>query len=599
MPAWPDTSSADALQRWLTHRTFWFVAGVVAVVLLPFTAVWIAKQAWVIAAATGGGLLAIGWCAWQVHRNPLAHVERYTWSILVVEFLAMAANSWLQGGSDAPALRWQAIIPCIAIAAGAYRTGLVMTLVFVLQVLVMHQYQPDYIAAWRHHVLPSPDNQRLFAVVIPVCLFAFFGLFTTLWRRRVLEALELSRQQARQGEEAKERFLATMSHEIRTPLNGVIGTLSLLQSAQLAPAQQREMHELALRSSRSLMGLLNDVLDWSKLSAGRIEVALQPVNLQAMVRDAIDLFSAVAVGKGIGLNMSVDAAVPAAVLSDEVRLRQIVHNLLANAIKFTDQGKVSVSVRALGPIQDGVQRLMLSVQDSGIGMSPDQVARLFRPFVQGDQTITRQYGGTGLGLAICHELAQLLGADITVDSAEGSGSTFNLTWSAPVVTPAVPPSTTSQDVPVEAQQGAMDIAAVSAVVSAPPHALRALIADDNPTNVLILREMLALQGVVCYSVDAGADALRQCAQQRPDLLFLDYQMPGMDGLTVVQHLRQEEAQQGLPRLPIILVSGDVLLRSEQDWRRAGVDHVLSKPIDYVALTDLVARYQAQAGAAPE
>lgn len=683
--ALPATSGVAEMEQWLTHRTFWFVALVVAVVLVPFTAAWVVKQAWVIAGVTGSGLLAIALCGWRVRKHPGANVNAYIWSILVVEFLAMATVSWLQGGSQAPALRWQAIIPCIAIAAGAYRIGVAMTAFFVLQVLVMHVYQPDYLPAFRAHVLPSPGSQGLLAVIIPVCLFTFFGWFTTKWRSRVLDALELARRDARQGEEAKERFLATISHEIRTPLNGVVGTLSLLRAGHLQADQQQQLFDLMTHSSRNLLSMLNDVLDWSKLDAGHMQVLAHDVDLIDLLEDCVDLFAVVAAEKGLVLTCSHAPDVPRVVVSDGPRLRQIVHNLLGNAVKFTPGGAVHLH---LGHSRDAAQKDVwaLSVRDSGIGMSPEQQARLFQPFVQGDQSITREYGGTGLGLAISRELAHLLGGDIQVESQVGQGSTFTLTWQAsprgdagsePVCahqgcvllltdqpqlvehlqccavdlgvnlllakdalipghtlpshfgdavwlvdsrfsldeawlhTIAARPVTVLTDVvrqganswptswrrghkPVKRGQLLRDLRAMSGLESSPEPipssdkpSWRALVADDNTTNQLILGEMLEMLGLSVQIASTGEQAITTWREQATDVLLIDYQMPGMDGLSAVASIRDEERAKGLARLPIVLVSGDATLRSVEEWRQHGIDHVLSKPIEYAELSRLV------------
>ncbi|HET8870278.1 MAG TPA: ATP-binding protein, partial [Aquabacterium sp.] len=428
----PVDSGVAEMEQWLTRRTFWFLAVVVVVVLVPYTLAWIMKQAWVIAGVTGAGLIAVGFSGWRVWRHPAMNVSRYIAGILVVEFVAMGIVAWLQGGDQAPALRWQAIVPCIAIAAGAFRLGLGMTLCFVAQVLIMHVYQPPYLALFRAKVLPSPQSQSLLAVIIPIVLFTMFGWFITRWRARVLAALEQARRDARQGEEVKERFLATMSHEIRTPLNGVMGTLSLLRAGHLPAEQQQQLFNLMTHSSRNLLSMLNDVLDWSKLSAGQMQTEIQPVDLRDLLEDCLDLFAVMAAEKQIELTCSHDPDVPATILSDGPRLRQILHNLLGNALKFTPSGSVHVHLSARPVSSPGTLRLGIAVQDTGIGMSAAQQARLFQPFAQADTSITREYGGTGLGLAISRELARLLGGDIRVESQAGQGSTFTLEWCAQI-----------------------------------------------------------------------------------------------------------------------------------------------------------------------
>lgn len=682
----PVAAGVAEMEQWLTHRTFWFVASVVAVVLLPFTLTWVLKQAWVIAGVTGAGLVAILVCGWQVRRNPQANVNAYIWAILIVEFVAMGIVSWLQGGSQAPALRWQAIVPFIAIAAGAFQLGLGMTFVFVVQVVVMHLYQPAYLPLFRSHVLPSPESQGLLAVIVPVCMFTFFGWFTTKWRRRVLDALESARRDARLGEEAKERFLATMSHEIRTPLNGVVGTLSLLRAGNLPTDQQQQLFDLMTHSSRSLLSMLNDVLDWSKLDAGHMQAAQQEVDLRDLIEDCIDLFSVLAAEKGLEITCSHAPDVPNVVLSDGPRLRQILHNLLGNAIKFTSQGSVHVHLSVDACNDPSSMGLALAVQDTGIGMDPAQQARLFQPFVQGDQSITREYGGTGLGLAISRELAHLLDGDVFVHSVSGQGSVFTLKWRASPVdadatdAPLLSPlplvlltdhapltahiESCARDIgcdmhlftqtghPVDEAQAVwlVDVKVVPtpdclarigqrpAVVLVdvgrkgvdqwPAHWLRrhkpikreqlrqvlqllagevnhsagglspapmprwhALVADDNATNQLILGEMLELLGLSVEIAATGEDAVQTWRSKAIDVLLIDYQMPTMDGLSAVALIRDEEQRNGLRRLPVVLVSGDATLRSVEEWRQCGIDHVLSKPIEFENLSRLLQEMQ--------
>lgn len=687
----PVASGAAEMEQWLTHRTFWFVASVVSVVLLPYTIVWMLKQAWVIAGVTGAGLAAIAVCAVNVRRHAHANVNAYIWVILMVEFVAMALVAWLQGGSQAPALRWQAVVPCIAIAAGAFQLGLGMTVVFIIQVLVMHVYQPAYLPSFRAMVLPSPEFQGLLAVIVPLCLFTFFGWFTTKWRRRVLDALEQARREARQGEEVKERFLATISHEIRTPLNGVVGTLSLLRAGHLPPAQEQQLFDLMTQSSRSLLSMLNDVLDWSKLDAGQMQVEHREVNLLDLMEDCLDVFAVVAAEKGLPLTCSHDADVPVVALTDGPRLRQILHNLLGNAVKFTTAGSVHLhlSVAPASTADASQVWLNAAVTDTGMGIPAQKQAQLFQPFVQGDQSITREYGGTGLGLAISRELARLLGGDIAVQSQPGQGSVFTLSWPAgPVETDSSAhlapiaagpllvltahplllahvracaqdlgsvaygahdvldsPALSTQDWDratwLVDEKCAPDAAWLARIGSRPAMVLadigsqgpdpwpvhwprlykplkraqlqqvvsgqpwkaagsvslaaqapwRAVVADDNATNQLILSEMLGLLGLTVETVDTGAQAVQAWRTQEVDVLLIDYQMPDLDGLSAVAVIRADEQAQGRPRLPIVLVSGDATLRSVEEWRQCGVDHVLSKPIEFADLQRLMRQLQ--------
>ena len=696
----PTDSGVAEMDQWLSHRTFWFVACVVAVVLLPFTIAWVLQKAWVIAFVTGSGFVAIAVCGWLVRRRVALDVNPFIWAILSAEFVGMGVVSWLQGGDQAPALRWMAIIPFIAIASGAFRLGVTMSVLFIVQVLVMHGYHPDYLLAYRPHVLPSPDSQKLLAVIVPVALFTFFGWFTTKWRRRILDALDEARQAALQGELARERFLATISHEIRTPLNGIVGTLSLLRSGHLAPEHQAQLFDRMSQSSSSLLTMLNDVLDWSKLDGGHMRVHLQPVDLRDLMEESVELFAVSASAKGLELTCAHDPGVATAVLSDGPRLRQILHNLVANAVKFTAAGDVHVQLTQAGDV-DGRLTLTLAVSDTGIGMDEAQVARLFRPFEQGDQSITREYGGTGLGLAISQELAQLLAGDIRVSSKPGVGSTFALTWAAtrdtdqPHVAPVDVPGRTllflthhahlidhlkscasalghtllvpsqprdamgddswrdlgvdavlvdarfEPDAGMLARLQSMKVAVLADVsrvasdawpvvwprlpkpltrrqlqqwLNASPQptpdlhqapsslgvqgqnrqAGLAVVADDNALNQVILKEMLELLGWQVQVVTTGGAAVQACSAQEVDVLLIDYQMPQMDGLSAVRMIREAEGSQPSTRhLPVVLVSGDATLRSVDEWRQSGVDHVLGKPLDFDELARLMSQIKSR------
>lgn len=417
--------TAQELEEALARRTFWFLAACSVLILIPVKLAWLLQGGRVVGLLGILELFTVLWCSWRVWTSQTG-AARFLGLGLAIMYLQVAAAAWLQGGLQAPALNWLAVLPIIAIVAGNLRLGLSLCVAFVAQILVMDYYEPPYLAKLRPLMLPNAHVQTLVSTVGSVVLFSAFGWIAVRWRAQVQQVLEVSHQQAQRGNEAKQRFLAIMSHEIRTPLSGIVGTASLLREKTMAPSEQRQMLHLLDHSAQTLRSLLNDVLDWAKLEAGQLDVRHEPVRLRALVADSADLFAVTAFDKGVELTHSFAADLPPVLLGDEMRLRQTLNNLVSNAVKFTRQGRVHVHlVTEPSPApQDARVWVRLEVQDTGIGMSPAQVAKLFQPFTQADQSTTRQYGGTGLGLSIGRELARCMGGDIVVSSRLGLGSCF-------------------------------------------------------------------------------------------------------------------------------------------------------------------------------
>ena len=368
--------------------------------------------------------------------------------------------------------------------------------------------------------------------------------------------LDLAKERAQAGERAKGQFLATMSHEIRTPMTGVIGLTELLLKTDLTREQQSYAQTLAV-SAKALLNILNDVLDYSKIDAGRMEFNLADVDLWEVCRETQGLFTPVANEKAIPILLEIDPAAPRYIRADPVRLRQILGNLVGNAVKFTDTGQVDLRVggRTLG--QEG--EFVVRVQDSGIGMNAEQIAGLFRPFSSTGGPGGRHFGGTGLGLAITKALVDAMGGAIQVDSAPGAGSVFQVTvrcplGQAPVATP-----------PVQA-------------LAAPEQPARILVADDHPTLRMLIATMLRRAGHSVDLVSDGLEAVQAASRHDYDLLLLDMQMPEMDGMTATRTIR------ALPKpfceVPIFAISADAMPQNRQPYLDAGLDGFLTKPIDW-------------------
>lgn len=386
-----------------------------------------------------------------------------------------------------------------------------------------------------------------------------------------------AKRRAKEANEAKSVFLGMVSHEIRTPMNGVLGMARALQATSLTP-QQRQYVDTILRSGDSLLEILNDVLDHSKIEAGRMDLEIAPFNLREVGRQSVELWTEAAAEKGLELDYDVDPQLPAHVLGDETRVRQIIQNLLSNAVKFTEDGKVSLALRREHRA-DGEGGIEIAVGDTGPGMDADQVSRLFRPYTQAEASITRKYGGTGLGLSICRTLATMMGGEISVDSTPGKGSTFRVRLPLPTAeaTPA----------PVEAQ---LEPRLNS---SASLHPLRILVTDDNPINLAVARALLGSAGASVETAAHGAEALERVQTDLFDLVLMDVYMPGMDGIEVVGRIRAGLA--GPQDIPVIALTAHAGPGEEERLQSLGFNALHTKPIRPADLVATIKRVMESRG----
>ena len=379
--------------------------------------------------------------------------------------------------------------------------------------------------------------------------------------RHESDALVLARDAAEKANRAKSTFLATMSHEIRTPLNAVIGMASLLETTTLNP-QQQDFAETILTSGNFLLELINDILDYSRIESGKIELDASTFFLADLCREAFDVVRLGAMGKRIELTSRIGPRLPARLVGDRARIRQILVNLLNNAVKFTPGGFVTLNVDGREDV-GGQWNLTFEVKDSGIGISPDALDKLFRPFIQEDSSTTRRFGGSGLGLAISKRLAGLMGGDITVRSSLGEGSTFVVTIT---LLPAAPGN--FQEAPVTPTLA--DPAAIARLGQ-----LRVLVAEDNLNNQKIINLLLIRLGIEPHIVADGQLALDAAAAAPYDIILMDLQMPVMDGLEASRRIR---ALGGPHRPSIIALTANVFQEDRDASTAAGMDDYLSKPI---------------------
>ncbi|MFN3230393.1 MAG: ATP-binding protein, partial [Asticcacaulis sp.] len=416
-----------------------------------------------------------------------------------------------------------------------------------------------------------------------------FILMSGLMYLGAIRPLRASRTRAVTENEAKSLFLANMSHEIRTPLNGVIGIAGALARTPL-DARQREMVELITESGDALQRLLSDILDFSKISAGKFDLHPEPFDLRTSIEAATRLLRSRATEKGLAFNLRFSETAHGHFIGDAVRIRQIVTNLCANAIKFTESGHVRVEVTVLDPDQaSDPSQITLAISDSGIGISHDMQARLFQRFEQADASVTRRFGGTGLGLSICKALAELMGGSITVSSAVGVGSCFQ------VVLPLHRAQGVTDPKHGEVQALSADRLGLDAVFL-DDRPLRILLAEDHVTNQKLVGMILEPLKVNLTVVPGGREAVKAFteapADARFDLILMDMQMPDMDGLAATQQIRACEASLNLARTPIGMLSANALKEHMQLAMAAGCDLYLPKPVTPATLIDGVRRLMA-------
>ena len=423
-----------------------------------------------------------------------------------------------------------------------------------------------WVAWWRAQPLEADIERALWPI------WQRLGLACQACRQ--FEQTEDLRARAEAASVARAQFLANMSHEIRTPLAGVVGLLDIAWTQAENPALRTTI-ETARGAAQHLIDIVNDILDLSKIEAGRLELRDEVFATLAMLDEVRGAMSASAQHKGLTLTVQAAPEVPAWLRGDPVRLRQVLFNLVGNAIKFTDQGHVALSLTATR-LGEGRVMTVWQVDDTGIGIEPAQLERIFEPFVQADGAYSRRHAGTGLGLAICREMVTRMGGQLTARSTVGQGSTFIVTLPLPVAEP-VPAAPAARD----------DEAGDDAVVEP----LDILVAEDHPINRRVVQALLARDGHRVTFAENGQEAVEAFRASAFDLVLMDMQMPGMDGLQATRLLRQCEAEAGRARVPIVALTANVFAEDRQRCAEAGMDGFLTKPLEMGALRHVLAEAQ--------
>jgi len=430
-------------------------------------------------------------------------------------------------------------------------------------------------------------------------MVAFYLLMMDHGRRAALASEELlqlrfeigeARDRALEAVRAKSEFLATMSHELRTPLNAVLGMATLLAKGELDPVQRSRV-EVITTSGEALVALIGDVLDFSKIESGRVDLEKIPVRVVPLVEATLQVISGAIAEKGLELEFEVDGDIPQLILTDPTRLRQILLNLLSNAIKFTVEGRVAV--RLFAEKRDGQEWLACAIEDSGIGITHEVQARLFAPFSQADASIVRRFGGTGLGLAISRRLCEALGGEISVESTPGKGSTFLFKIVAERVAEGVAEEVAEEvaegvaktEPPRPLPDGERPVDRIRAAESIDGEAF-VLVVDDNPVNRLVTEELVTWLGYGAAAVTSGDEAMAFVAAQHVDVILMDLQMPELDGDVATRRLIA--SFDGAPHPVVIGLTASALAEDRQRCLSSGMADYLVKPVRLEALSAVLA-----------
>jgi len=529
--AGPIVISSTPIQGWV----YWFTAELVNfVIVLPFALSWPVS-------------------GFDKFKVPSERITLGNVMPIAIFVMSVGFAYWL-GGSKSFAFT----VPVLLWAATTYDKFTTATLTLFASAAALGQIDPS---------LPSRSEVLLLRVEVALMALAPITLASVMSTRTdLINKLQENNRALALADQAKNNFLALMSHELRTPMTGVLGMADLLMDTGLNQEQEKYVRTLS-RSGQSLLSLLNDILDFSKIEAGRLKIEQTTFVLTEAIADVCCLFAGAATEKGVEIRQVLPAAFCNFVHGDGLRFRQVLSNLVGNAVKFTNHGQVVVGMDQTRD-SDGLLTINVSVEDSGIGISPTNIQNLFQPFTQADSSIGRKFGGTGLGLAICRDLVKAMGGEIRVVSTEGIGSIFSF------YVRMAPSDETAFNRQVE--MGA------ATGVRGSGRSLVVLVADDNATIRTLMLAMFRRRGHTVVLVEDGAAAVEAVKTQKFDIVLMDMHMPLLDGLGAIRAIREMETKSG-QHLPIIMLTADVTAIGQNAARMAGADLVLEKPVRWNSL----------------